>query len=141
MRFLSAVVAMSSSHNLESPRARTTRREPVKPLRATCGRPRQAVSLPVLWCQSFHWRPSGLKAGGRARQLCYRGVLPTSGRRDALVDLTRPPAARLVFVDRGSRLQNRVDDSPCLFNVVLTRKQRGISLHGISQHTLVRIHL
>lgn len=34
-----------------------------------------------------------------------------------------------------------IGDAPRLFDIILTRKQRGVSLHGIAQHSFVRIRL
>ena len=71
----------------------------------------------------------------------HRRVLPAAGRRNARVDLFGSPGARLVFVDGRAGLQHRIDDSPRLFDVVLPGKQGGVSLHGVPQHPLVRVHL
>src|SRR5262245_34138385 len=68
------------------------------------------------------------------------GVVPSTRRHDARVEIGRTPRAFLVFTDRRSRLEHGVDDPPCLFHVVLPGKERGIAGHGVTEHSFVRIH-
>src|SRR2546425_8771361 len=68
-------------------------------------------------------------------------VLPASGGRDSRLDFFRSPCARLVLVDGRAGLQDWIDDSPGLFDVVLPGEQGGIAVHGVAQHALVRVHL
>ena len=39
-------------------------------------------------------------------------IMPATGGRNSLVDLTRTPHAFLVFVDRSTGIQYRINDSP-----------------------------
>src|SRR6266480_3769970 len=84
---------------------------------------------------------SGVSAAMACSWRLHRRVLPAAGGRDFRVDLVWPPGAWLVFVDGGGVLQHRIDDSPRLFDVVLPSEQRGVSLHGVSEDSLVRVHL
>src|SRR5262245_36084575 len=68
-----------------------------------------------------------------------RRVFPASGRRYFLIDLTRSPGTRFVFVERSAGLQYRIDDAPCLFHIVLPRKQCSVSRHRVTEHAFVRI--
>src|SRR5262245_3114413 len=72
---------------------------------------------------------------------CHGRVLPAARGVNVLIDLPRPPGARLVFVDRRALLQDRVDDAPRLFDVILSCEQRAIAGHGVAEHALVGIHL
>src|SRR6266436_5105322 len=71
----------------------------------------------------------------------HRRVFPASGRCNSLVDFTRSPGTGLVFVDWCAGLQNRVDDAPGFFHIVLPGKQGGVSGHGVAEHAFVRIRL
>src|SRR5437879_10848890 len=86
-------------------------------------------------------RPNRHRPALRSSWRLQRGVLPAAGGRNARVDLFWSPGARLIFVDRRASLQDWIDDSPRLFDVVLPGEQGGVALHGVSQHSLVRIHL
>src|SRR5256884_1105808 len=55
--------------------------------------------------------------------------------------LLRSPRARLVLVDGRAGLQDWIDDSTGLCDVVLPGEQGGVSVHGVAQHALVRVHL
>src|SRR4029077_10949240 len=68
-------------------------------------------------------------------------VLPAARGRNSRVDLLWSPATRFVFVDGRRVLQHRIDDSPRLFDVVLSREQRGIALHAVTEDSLIRVHL
>ena len=68
-------------------------------------------------------------------------VAPTGLRRNFLVDLNWSPGGRLIFVDGRDLFQNRIDNSPRLFHIVLTGKQCGIAGHRVSQYSFVCIHL
>src|SRR5215468_783176 len=57
---------------------------------------------------------------------CAR-VVPATWRRDDLIGLGRTPGAVLIFVDRGVRFEDWIDDSPGLFDVILACKICGIS--------------
>jgi hypothetical protein len=59
-------------------------------------------------------------------------VLPSSGRRDSLIDLAWPPGVRIVFKDGSPLLEHRVDDSPSLFDVIFPGKEGRVSGHGVS---------
>src|SRR6266436_7646253 len=67
-------------------------------------------------------------------------VVPTSLRSHVL-DLSWPPGIWVVFKDRRSSFQDRVDNSPRLFHVVFAGEQSGVSCHCVAEHTLVSIHL
>ena len=58
-----------------------------------------------------------------------------------MIDLTRSPGARLVFVDRSASLQYRIDDAPGLFHIILASKQCSVSCHRVTEHAFVRIRL
>src|SRR5260370_42603518 len=68
-------------------------------------------------------------------------VFPASGRRYFLIDLTRSPGTRFIFVERSAGLQYRIDDAPGLFHIVLPGKQRSVSHDRVTEHAFVRIHL
>src|SRR4029077_20687839 len=58
-----------------------------------------------------------------------------------LVHLMRSPGVRLVFIDGRALLQDRVDDSPRLFHIVLPCEQGAVASHRVAQHALVCFHL
>src|SRR5262249_28268882 len=68
-------------------------------------------------------------------------ILPAARWRDLLINLTWAPATRLVFVDRSVGLQDRIDDTPSLFDIVLPGKQGGVPVHRVTEHAFVCIHL
>src|SRR5262245_18947957 len=63
-----------------------------------------------------------------------RRVVPAARGRYARVDLFRPPRARFVFVDRRAAFQDGIDNSPRLFDVVLSREERRVSAHRVAEH-------
>src|SRR2546426_2670213 len=86
-------------------------------------------------------RPNRRRPALRSSYMIHCWVLPASGGRDSRLDFFRSPCARLVLVDGRAGLQDWIDDSPGLFDVVLPGEQGGISVHGVAQHALVRVHL
>src|SRR6476469_5401092 len=86
-------------------------------------------------------RPTRHRPGLRPSWRPCRRVLPAAGGRDVRVDFSWSPGAGLVLVDWGTVFQYWIDDSPRLFDIVLPREQSGVSPHGVSQHSLVCIHL
>src|SRR5262245_55462556 len=66
--------------------------------------------------------------------------MPAARGSDSL-DLCWSPRARFVLIDRRAVLQDRIDDSPRLLDVVLPRKQRGVAMHGVTEDSFVRVHL
>src|SRR5580658_1137492 len=64
---------------------------------------------------------SGLSSNAEIFRLCGHRVVPPSGRRHSLVDLTRAPIAFLVYVGRSSGLQHRIHASVFLEAVVRSR--------------------
>jgi hypothetical protein len=79
-------------------------------------------------CKYFDFHESDLQS----RLACHCRVLPTSGRRDFLIDLIWSPRVRLVLIDGGARFQHRIDDSPRLFDIVFAGKQRRVAGHGVA---------
>ena len=73
-------------------------------------------------------RPSGALPGNAEifSVRCAR-VVPATWWRDDLIGLGRTPGAVLIFVDRGVRFEDWIDDSPGLFDVILACKICGIS--------------
>jgi hypothetical protein len=53
----------------------------------------------------------------------------------------RSPRTGLVWVQTCSIREDGVDNGPSGLHRVLSHEQHGISMHGISQKTLLRIHL
>src|SRR4029077_19792309 len=86
-------------------------------------------------------RPNRRRPALRSSCVFHRRVLPASGGRDSRVDFFRSPRARLVLVDGRAGLQDWIDDSPGLFDVVFTGEQRSVAVHGVAKHALVRVHL
>src|SRR5580704_2949751 len=71
----------------------------------------------------------------------HNRVLPASNWCNFLVRFARSPGIRIVFAEGGPGLQDWIDDSPCLFDIILSGKQGRVSRHSISQDTFIRIHL
>src|SRR5438132_1347032 len=67
-------------------------------------------------------------------------VVPASKRGD-LLDFSWPPSVRLVFKDRCSGPQHRVNDPPGFLHVIFTGKKSGVSRHRVSKHPFVGVHL
>jgi hypothetical protein len=76
---------------------------------------------------------------GRSLRSVSRRVLPAAGGRGLLVTLARSPGAWLVYIDRGVRLQYRIDEASCLCDVVLAGEQGSVTRHRISEHPLVNL--
>src|SRR6202163_2547623 len=55
--------------------------------------------------------------------------------------LGRPPSLLLVLGDERGSLQRRIDDSPCLLDVVLSGEQGSISRHRVAQHPFIGTHV
>jgi hypothetical protein len=47
----------------------------------------------------------------------------------------------LIDMDRGWGFQDRIDDSPSLFDIILSCEQRRVTCHSITQNPLVGLHL
>src|SRR4029453_5363844 len=56
----------------------------------------------------------------------HRRVFPAFARCNFLVDFTRSPGSRFVFVERSAGLQYRIDDTPALFHILPPAKQGGV---------------
>src|SRR5882757_3861323 len=67
-------------------------------------------------------------------------VVPTASGSNVL-DLGWPPGFRVVFKERGSGVQDGVNNSPGLFHVIFTGEQSGVSRHCVAEPALVGIHL
>src|SRR5258707_12947843 len=85
-------------------------------LAASCATESASANISIFMKTS----PSGLTIHDR--------VLPASDGGDFVIDFPRSPAVRLVFNHRRIRFQYRVDNSPCLFYLVLSRKERQLFL-------------
>src|SRR5258707_14766267 len=77
--------------------------------------------------------PSGLTIHDR--------VLPASDGGDFGIDFAWAPVVGPVFNHGRARLQQGMDVSPCLFDIVLSSKQGGVSRHRVSQDAFISIHL
>src|SRR5258708_12980504 len=112
-----------------------------RPRPAIAARASAAINLAASWATEsasanisifMKTSPSGLTIHDR--------VLPASDGGDFGIDFARSPAVRLVFNHRRIRFQYRVDNSPCLFDLALSRKHRRVSRHSVSQHPFISIH-
>src|ERR1700722_2456558 len=65
--------------------------------------------------------------------------MPAARRGDCLT--ARSPGVRFVGDHRYWTLKDRVDNSPRLLDIVLSRKERRITGHRIRQHSFVSFHL
>ena len=61
----------------------------------------------------------------------HNRVLPPTWGCDPIY-LSWSPGVSVVFVNRCSRLQHRIDNSPGLLYIIFPRKQGGVSGHGIA---------
>src|ERR1700728_4998969 len=98
------------------------------------------------------WRSAvSLTAGAASWSCAAAGALPVLGLRarvmpvaralHQLVSLRRTPAPRRVLDGGGGGMQQRIDDRPRRFYLVLARKMRGVAdERGADQH-LVGIHV
>ena len=68
-------------------------------------------------------------------------VLPTTDRREFLLDFFRTPRLRFIFIDWCAGTQDWIDDAPGFFYIILAGKKRGIPRHGVSKNSLVGLHL
>src|SRR5579872_3210339 len=67
-------------------------------------------------------------------RICQDRGMPAAGRDDGLTYFRRAPGSRLVLENRGIGAQDRIDDSPCFFHVVLAREEGGVAGDGIAEH-------
>src|ERR1700691_69869 len=93
-------------------------------------------------CLTTQKASSGAANLGRAEIFLARNdrVTPPSFGRNLLFYFAWAPGTLLIFINRSSCLQNRIDDSPRLLHIVLSRKKGGISRHRVAKYALVRIH-
>ena len=121
-----AALATASSSSNTSSFIQLLQYAALLPLRLLCMTAPQSTSSLGRGCDRLHF--------GRCR------ILPPTRRRN-LADLTGAPRIRIVFVNRSSRLQHRIDDPPRLFHIILTSELRGVSSHGVAQQPFVSLHL
>ena len=69
------------------------------------------------------------------------GIVPSSIMIQEVVRFLWTPGSWLVCIERFPILENRLYDTPGGFHPVPARKERGIALEGVSEETLIRIHL
>src|SRR5205814_1725235 len=74
------------------------------------------------------------------RAVCSLRGMPPANILNEPVSLARSPGARLVLVHGAGPMDNRIDDGPSRFDHVLTRKEGGVTHHGVAQEPLVRFH-
>src|SRR4249920_765243 len=98
-------------------------------------------------CLKFDGRPAGDTTAADSRETddpagptLRDRVLPTTGRGEPL-DFSRPPALRLIIVNRRVRFEIRVDYPPGLFDVILAREERRVAGHGVAQYPLISVLL
>src|SRR5262245_14857972 len=85
-------------------------------------------------------RPDGISVSLACNLFLDRGIEPTAGGFDERGRLRRSPPARLVLVSRTPFRQNRIDNSPCFFDIILTRETSRISSYGVEQKFLISPH-
>src|SRR5919202_2430234 len=81
------------------------------------------------------------RLGGRSRY-GFRSsrVVPSAVAGYELVGLGRTPGVRIILVDGGYIAQDRVDDLPGRFDLVLACKECRVAVHCVSQQPLVGRH-
>src|SRR5689334_1493269 len=75
--------------------------------------------------------------GCRDSALRHLRIVPAARRRDLFVHFVGSPGAHFVFVDGGRLLQNRIDDPPGFFDVVLSGKECAVTTHRIAKHAFI----
>src|SRR5262245_17924147 len=134
---------MSAHGNGSSASARSIVHGVRPPLTAMMKRPRAATAARASTAVNAAPARATESASGSASifMMRQRRVMPAAGRRDLSLDLSWSPRTRFVLVDRRAVREDRIDNPPRLFDVVLARERRGVAMHGIAEHALVRIHL
>jgi hypothetical protein len=69
------------------------------------------------------------------------GIVPAAHVEGEAFRLTRSPQAWLVWMQGCFICEDRIDDSPRSFHRVFANEQHAISMHSISQETLIGINL
>src|SRR5262245_23014348 len=67
-------------------------------------------------------------------------IIPTTSGREVLC-LVGSPCPRFIWKNRNLCLYRWIDDTPCLLDIIFASKQGCVSSHGITQETLIGVHV
>jgi len=67
--------------------------------------------------------------------------MPPVRRHDRGVDLSRSPGPSLIFIHRSGPLQDRIDNPPAFFDVIIAGKVTRVARHRIAENVFIRLHL
>lgn len=73
--------------------------------------------------------------------LMFFGIVPAAHILSQVICLTRSPRAWFVWMKGCFICEYGIDNSPCCFHRVFANEQHAISMHSISQETLIGINL
>src|SRR5262245_10479749 len=67
-------------------------------------------------------------------------IVPATSGREVLC-LLGSPCPSLIWKNRNLRFNHRIDDTPCLLDIIFASKQGCVSSHGIAQEPLIGVHV